>query len=154
MDYRSAGLIMLSAFIMWAQHGHDHLRLAQLASEVLGVRHQACVAAERLALERNRGFAALDGPARRLPPAFPALNHGLAVLERGVATVQRTLDEVRKAALLFGWEVLGDERALAALLALRQPEPALQCPWEPVAALQLGSPLARASFALRTGLTP
>ena len=41
MDYRSAGLIMLSALIMWVQHRHNGFALAQLASGAVEVGHQA-----------------------------------------------------------------------------------------------------------------
>ena len=119
MDYRSAALIMLSALIMWAQHRQGHFVPAQPVSPAFNLRCQACLAAERLTLDRNGGVNAIEDSERQLVSALPASIHPLSVFQQGLATLRRTFDEVKEAALLFGWQVLGDERPLQALLRAR-----------------------------------
>ena len=152
MDYRSAGLIVLSALTMWAQHRHDHLGPARAPSRAVEARHEACPAAEQLVFDRNGGFAVVEDSDGHLLSALAAVTHVGRAFQQGVATLQRTLDEVEKAALLLGWQVLGDQRPLLALLHARA-ESVVRCPRGRMAALELVIPPTRVKFAPRTALT-
>jgi hypothetical protein len=154
MDNRSAGLIMLSVLIMWAQHRHEPLGSAWLASEGVQVRYQARMAPERSVLERNGGITVFEGSDDHLPRALSALTHLLSVFQQAVATLRRTLDEVRNAALLFGWQVLGDERPLLALLHSRQFEPGVCPARQRIETPEFVETRARAGSALHATLAP
>jgi len=154
MDNRSAGLIMLSVLILWAQHRHDPLGSAGLASDGVQVRYQACVAPERSVLERNGGFTVFEGSDDHLPRALPVVTDALCVFQRGVATLRLTLDEVKNAALLFGWQVLEDERPLLALLRSRQFESGVCRAPERIEAPELVGTRARAASDFQADLAP